>query len=185
MIVALNEDWLRFGLGLLVAGGTSAITSLAVNDTQIGAIEKRQIADMAQIREIFEQRDRVDRVTLDSTNERVKTLQESVNRLQQRMDLKFGSIDRDGFIYAALLIPDLPDPDPPPKIFDEELKYMRGRLDELIHLLKAGKLDTDDKRDDLYSLELDYEILKGWQIWCETSPERRYRCQRNFKKNEE
>lgn len=180
----ISDDWWRFGLGLLVAGGTSAITSLAVNTTQINGIEKRQDTDMAQIREIFRSRDEVDRVTRESINERIELLQNGMNRLERRMDSKFGVIERDGYIYAQLTLPQLPPPEPTPKVFDKQLKDMRAKLDEQINQLKAGKLDTEDKRDEFYSLELDYEILKGWQIWCETSPERRAQCQMHFKKEE-
>ena len=183
--MAISDDWLRFGLGLLVAGGTSAITSLAVNTTQISGLEKRQDADMAQIREIFRNRDEVDRVTRDSLQERMDRAFTAIDRLNQRMDNKFGVIDRDGYMQAGLVtVPQLPAPKPEPRIFDEKLHSMRAKLDEMIGQLKAGKLDTEDKRDDLYSLELDYEMLKGWQIWCETSPERKARCQQHFKKEE-
>lgn len=183
--MAISDDWLRFGLGLLVAGGTSAITSLAVNTTQISGLEKRQDADMAQIREIFRNRDEVDRVTRDSLQERMDRAFTAIDRLNQRMDNKFGAIDRGGYLLAALVeVPKLPSPAPVPKIFDDRLRGMRAKLDALIGQLKAGKLDTEDKRDELYSLELDYEMLKGWQIWCETSLERKARCQQHFKKEE-
>lgn len=176
--MAISDDWLRFGLGLLVAGGTSAITSLAVNTAQISGIEKRQDLDAAQIREIFRNRDEVDRVTLEATRESIGRLQAAVDRLTARMDNKFGAIDRGGYMLAQLIqLPELPRP---PQIFDEELAEMRSRMDKMIMDLKAGKLDTEDKRDEFYSLELDYEILKGTQIWCETSPARRMQCQRHF-----
>lgn len=181
--MAITDDWLRFGLGLLVAGGTSAITSLAVNTTQISGIEKRQDLDAAQIREIFIRRDEVDRVTRESTNERMSRIEAAVDRLTERMDNKFGVIERGGFMLAQLIqLPELPEP---PQIFDDELAEMRTKLDAMIADLKAGKLDTEDKRDEFYSLELDYEILKGWQIWCETSPERRMQCLQRIQPKDE
>lgn len=182
--MAISDDWLRYGLGLLIAGGTSAITSMAVNTTQIGNMKDRQDTDMAQIREIFRNRDEVDRVTREATKESITRLQVAVDRLNERMDNKFGLVDRKGYMFAQLVtVPQLPDPQVP-HIFDDKLKQMRTRLDTLIGELKAGKLDSEDKRDELYSLELDYEMLKGWQIWCETSPERQARCLQRFKRKE-
>lgn len=181
--VAITDDWLRYLLGLLVVGGTSAITSMAINTTQISNMEKRQDLDAAQIREIFRNRDEVDRVTREATKESIARLQVSVDRLTERMDNKFGMIDRNGYVLVQLVqLPELPKL---PQIFDDELAEMRIKLDAMILDLKAGKLDTEDKRDEFYSLELDYEILKGWQIWCETSPERRTQCLQHFKQKEE
>lgn len=181
----IPEKILSGALNYLIPAGMGAAVSIITVQVSVGYIEKRQDADMAQIREIFRNRDEVDRVTRDSLQERMDRAFTAIDRLNQRMDNKFGVIDRGGYLLAHLEdVPQLPSPAPIPKIFDDRLRGMRAKLDALIGQLKAGKLDTEDKRDELYSLELDYEMLKGWQIWCETSPERKSRCQQHFKKEE-
>lgn len=181
----IPEKLLSSALNYLIPAGMGAAASIITIQVSLGYVEKRQDTDMAQIREIFRNRDEVDRVTREATKDSISRLQGAVDRLNQRMDNKFGLVDRKGYMFAQLVqVPQLPEPPPVPRIFDDKLKEMRVRLDSLIGELKAGKLDSEDKRDELYSLELDYEMLKGWQIWCETSPERQTRCLQHFKRKE-
>lgn len=158
-----------------MSGAVSVITTR----TQLAGFEKRMDAEAAQVREIFRARDQVDEATLGGVRSDLSWLKSSVERLERRMDQKFGDYPDMPQVYAYL-VADLPAEIPKliqrPLIFDDKLAKMRARLDELIEMLKNGKLDNDEKLNELYSLEIDFEITKGWQIWCETNERRRQQC---------
>lgn len=186
----MTQEWLRWVLGFLVAAGMSGAVSLITTrtqlgsiDKQLGSIDKRMDTEAAQIREIFRARDKVDDATFSGLRSELAWLKSSFERLERRMDQKFGSVLNDAPVYAWL-IADLPEVLPQTKhalIFDNKLAGMRARLDVLIEMLKAGTLDTEEEMDELYSLEIDYEIVKGWQIWCEINEHRRQQCLAHLK----
>lgn len=184
----INEEWLRWAIAILLGVGGSAGVSIITSRVQVDNVNDRMDREMAQIREIFRNRDEVDRVTIEGVRSELSWIKNGMQDMKERMDRKFGfneipdpSASSFVLIAADVFTPPLPQT-PRKLIFEDELGEMRKRLDLLIAKLKEGKLETEDEVDELYSLELDYEIKKGWQVWCEFSEARRAQCLSHLKR---
>lgn len=169
----LNEDWLRWALALFIGIGTSAAVSLITTSNQLGWLAERMDLESAQIREILREREKVDRLTIDGIRNELEWIKSSLARLDRKADV--GSLKP-----GLMLVQSGPAPEPVRiLIFDGELKAMRVALDAYIAKLKEGKLSRFE-RDQMHSLEIDYEIKRGWQIWCETNLVRRLQCEKLY-----
>lgn len=180
--MTLSDSWVQPILGFVITGVIAALiaqTTSTVNNANLKDLIDREAA---HFREILREREKIDRLTVDGIRNELDWVKSAIQRIE-----KSSAVPNLTWKFAVVSVEELTEPQPeaPPqhsaRVFEltEQLKLMRAALDVYLIKLKEGKI-TEAERERMHSLEIDYEIKRGWlrwQMWCENNLIRRLQCE--------
>lgn len=174
-------DWKYLGGVFLIPIGIGLITWGALNE-RVNNIKEDGIDERAHVREILATRERTELTRYTGLKESVDRLEKEVSELRGMIYKKFGSafIEQHPFLHTADIAlidepPIAPKTPEPLLLFEDEIGAIQARIDLLTLKEKADKL-SDEEMAMLRKLELDKELWRLWQAWCDVDEERRQQC---------
>lgn len=178
----MDLKWLIALLGLPVL---SALVTWGALDERVDN-NKQSIVDQGMhFREILKTREATELTRYAGIKDSVDRLEREFAEIRQMLyNKKFGMTPPDETVAFTYLVA-VDTPPPPPKtapapelLFQDEIKAIQIEIDALLIREKSGEL-TKSERVQLQELELNKEVWRLWQAWCDVDDETRLGCIRN------
>lgn len=172
----ISQEWLRWGLGFVVAIAMSGAVSVLTTGSRMGGLEKQLDDYKVNQRELQMLRDKTDDIQFTQIMRRLDRIEsrEKVASLPFQF-AQFLLVEAGASINGEYLIRLPQMPTTPPMLFAEHLSGLQSQIKALSAEQKAHKL-TDHEEDELMSLEQHYELTRMWQAYCETSADLKRWC---------
>lgn len=176
-------DW-KYIAGILGAPiAIGLITWGALNERVVN--NKESIVDQGMhFREILKTREQTELTRYTGLKESVDRLEREFAELRGMLfNKKFGQVPDATVGFTYLMTVETPPPPPqtvpqPELLFQDEIRTIQAKIDNLLIKEKAGELSKSE-RFKLQELELDKEVWRLWQAWCDVDDETRLGCLRN------